>query len=315
MPAAESAPPAAARGLVREWRGGRGVAGVSLEVAAGEIVALIGPNGAGKTTLLRLLAGEIEPDAGTALAFGAPPDRAARRRIGAVFQETAVDDLMQVRETLALFAALYEIPRPERTGRIARALDAAGLADRAGDSCGELSGGLRRRLDVQRALLHEPELLILDEPTLSLDLDSARAIHDRLRAAGAAGAAVLLSTNDVREAEALADRVAFLAEGRVIALGSPAELAAGLRSDSVILQWPACTEEQAREIGGWDGVGGVRRAPPGLHATVDSAADFLPAAFGRFGGAISGVRIRQSGLADAWFQLAGSALDPADGAP
>lgn len=314
MPAAASAPPAAFRGVVREWRGGRGAAGVSLEVAAGEIVALIGPNGSGKTTLLRLLAGEIEPDRGAALAFGAAPGRAARRRMGVVFQETAVDDLMRVRETLALFAALHEVPRDARRARIDQALEAAGLSDRAGDPCGSLSGGLRRRLDIQRALLHRPELLILDEPTLSLDLDSVLAIHDQLRGARDSGSAVLLSTNNVQEAEALADRVAFLADGRVIALGPPAALTAGLRDDSVILQWPDCTEEQAAEIERWPAVGGVRRAQPDLHVTVDSAAAFLPAAFERFGGAISGVRIRQSSLADAWFQLAGSALESADGA-
>ena len=302
-------PPLALRDACYAHPGGRGVYGIDLQIATGEIVALIGPNGAGKTTILRLAAGEISPDSGSAALFGSAPDAAARRRIGVVFQDAAVDDLMRVGEMLDLFAVLHEVPRTERRARIDAALEQAGLADRAGDLCGALSGGLRRRLDIQRALLHRPGLIILDEPSLGLDLDSSRAVWRRLRGARDAGAAILLATNNVEEAEALADRAGFILDGGMLALDAPAALTAGLRGESVMLDWPDCTPGLAEAIAGWPGVGAVRLSPPELHATVDSAAAFLPAVFERHGGAISGVRIRQSSLADAWFHLAGSPLE------
>ena len=316
MHAPDAVPPAALSGASFAWPGGRGVAAIDLEVAAGEAVALIGPNGAGKSTVLRLASGEIEPDSGAALLFGAPPDAAARRRTGVVFQETAVDDLMRARELLELFAVVQGVPREARAERVAHALEAAGLQERGNDRCGALSGGLRRRLDLQRALLHEPDLIVLDEPSLGLDLDSSRAVRERLRAARGAGAAILLATNDVEEAEALADRVGFILNGEMLALDAPSALTRDLRRESVILEWAgadaaesATVAAAAGEMAAWDGVGAVRAAGGELHATVDSASAFLAAAFERCGGSISGVRIRPSSLADAWFHLAGSPLE------
>ena len=313
MHAPDAVPPAALSGASFAWPGGRGVAAIDLQVAAGEAVALIGPNGAGKSTILRLASGEIEPDSGAALLFGNPPDADARRRTGVVFQETAVDDLMRARELLELFAVVQGVPREARAERVARALDAAGLPERGNDRCGALSGGLRRRLDLQRALLHQPDLIVLDEPSLGLDLDSSRAIRDRLRAARDDGAAILLATNDVEEAEALADRVGFIRDGAMLALDAPEALTSGLRRESVMLEWigtgGAELADAAEEMAAWDGVGAVRIADDELHATVDSASAFLADAFERCGGSISGVRIRPSSLADAWFHLAGSPLE------
>lgn len=313
MPAPNAIPPLALNGATFAWPGGRGVDAIDLEVSAGEAVALIGPNGAGKSTILRLASGEIEPDSGTALLFGRPPDADARQRTGVVFQETAVDDLMGARELLELFAVVQGVPRDARAERVATALEAAGLPERGNDHCGALSGGLRRRLDLQRALLHEPDLIVLDEPSLGLDLDSSRAIRERLRAARDAGAAILLATNDVEEAEALADRVGFILDGAMLALDAPSALTRGLRRESVMLEWSrsrdAESEQAAAEMATWQGVGAVRTADGELHATVDSASAFLAAAFEHYGAEISGVRIRPSSLADAWFHLAGSPLE------
>ncbi len=313
MHAPDAVPPAALSGASFAWPGGRGVAAIDLQVAAGEAVALIGPNGAGKSTILRLASGEIQPDSGAALLFGNPPDADARRRTGVVFQETAVDDLMGARELLDLFAVVQGVPREVRAERVAGALDAAGLPERGNDRCGALSGGLRRRLDLQRALLHQPDLIVLDEPSLGLDLDSSRAIRERLRAARDDGAAILLATNDVEEAEALADRVGFILDGAMLALDAPQALTSDLRRESVMLEWigtgGAELADAAEEMAAWDGVGAVRIADGELHATVDSASAFLADAFERCGGSISGVRIRPSSLADAWFHLAGSPLE------
>jgi len=196
------------------------LAGVTLEIEAGEFVALLGPNGAGKSTLLRLLAGLDRPDSGE---IHAPP----RARLGVVFQKPALDRLLTVRENLALQAALFGLDR-----RAERAEDAAaelGIADRLGDRVGTLSGGLARRADLARAMLTDPDLLLLDEPTAGLDHAARSAFLEAIdaRRERSPGLAVILSTHLMDEAER-AGRVVLMSEGRVVADGAPGELRAGL---------------------------------------------------------------------------------------
>ena len=297
------------RATTFQWPGGRGVAQIDLDVAPGRWITLLGPNGAGKSTILRLIAGQLEAQQGELRVFGEPPGPAARRRIGVLFQEPTTDDLMTLRETLDLHARLFGLPRAERAERIAQLLGELELAERADDACATLSGGLRRRLDLARALLHRPALLLLDEPTLALDPSSAEAIWQRLRGLRDDGCALLVGSNDTAEAEANSDEVVFIDDGRIVARGAPSELTAALRSDSVELDWPACGAAQLAELERLDGVGAVRSAPPILHLTVDHAASFAPALFQRWGGEIRGIRIRESSLRDAWFQIVGRPLD------
>lgn len=292
-----------------QWPGGRGVREIDLAVETGTWLTLLGPNGAGKSTMLRLIAGEISASSGAVAVFGAPPSTETRRRIGVVFQEPTTDDLMTVRETLDLHARLFGLSRAERTARIAELLAELDIADRANDSCGELSGGLRRRLDLARALLHRPELILLDEPTLALDPGSAEAIRARLGRLRNDGCAIIIGSNDTAEAEAHSDQVVFIDNGSVVAQGAPAELTASLRSDAVELDWPGCRPDQLAELAALEGVGDARRATPMLHLTVDHAASFVPGLFQRWGSEIRGIRIRESSLRDAWFQIVGRPLD------
>ena len=160
-----------------------------------------------------------------------------------------------------------------------------------------------------RALLHGPELLLLDEPTLGLDPSSAEAMWERLRGLRDAGCAIVVGSNDTAEAEANSDEVVFVDEGAIAARGAPSELTAALRSDSVELDWPGCGAAEVAALEGLEGVGAVRSAPPVLHLTVDGAASFVPLLFERWGGQIGGIRMRESSLRDAWFQIVGRPLD------
>ncbi len=296
----------------------RGVAEVSLSVAAGEAVGLLGPNGSGKSTILSLVAGFLAPQAGSVRLDGEPLSAPLRRRLGVVFQEPSLDPLMTVSESLRLHGRLFGMGGAGLRDRIDELLARMGLRERAGDRVETLSGGLRRRLELARALLHAPSLLLLDEPSLGLDPDARAALWDLLDGVRDAGTALLLATNDVSEAERACDRVAFLQAGRVIALGAPAELRRELRRDSVRVEWPSAPADAAAALATIAGVGSVRTAAgPGagtvLHVTADDASAFVPALFALAGshgtaGGISGIHIHESTLEDAYFQRAGEPL-------
>lgn len=196
-------------------RPSREIGPVSLRVRAGERVALIGPNGCGKSTLIHLLSGASTPAAGSVRWFEGVAPAHARRRIGVVFQSPALDDLLTVRETLRLAGRLLLLPAERIERRLAALVESMGLADRATDRVGTLSGGLKRRVDLARAIMHEPELLLLDEPTAGLDVDSAEAFNDSLQSLGQAGVAVVSATHTLSEVEA-ADRVVVMSAGRIV---------------------------------------------------------------------------------------------------
>ena len=224
MPAIE------ARALQREFKGGvRAVAGVDLEVAAGEIYAFLGPNGAGKTTTVRMLTTLLRPTAGEASVAGydivaqAPE---VRRAIGVALQEAALDPLMTGRELIRLQATLHGIPRDEGRRRAEALLDRVGLMRAAGRRVGTYSGGMRRRLDLASALVHQPIVLFLDEPTTGLDPVSRKAIWEEVAKLNQEGTTVFLTTQYLEEADQLADQVGIIAEGELVAKGTPAQLKA-----------------------------------------------------------------------------------------
>ena len=313
MPNTGSAPtttqlPAQLREASFAWPGGRGVSGISLGVAQGEVITLLGPNGAGKSTILKMLSGEIAPQQGDVQIFGAPHGADARRRIGLVLQEPSTDDLMTLDETLKLHGRLFGIRGSRLQQRCRELLEALGIGDRANDRCESLSGGLRRRLDLARALLHEPDILLLDEPTLALDPDSSAAIWNTLRERAAHGAAIIVCSNDTVEAEANADRVVIVSDGRIIADDRPSRLTAGLRHDALELDWPDVRDADIADLQSWNGVGHVLQSENQLHLTVDSSAEIVPRLFQTYGAQITGIRIRESSLRDAWFQIVGRPL-------
>ena len=195
---------------------------LNLSIRAGEVTALLGPNGAGKSTTVGLLTGRLRPDAGTARLYGLSPERpAARARLGVMLQAAGLPDVMTVAEMVRLQSGYYRDPRP-----IAETLALAGLGELARRRCGTLSGGQARRVQYALAICGRPDLLVLDEPTAAMDRASARALWATVRDAAAEGVGVLMTTHDLAEADALADRVVVMDAGRIVADDTPAAIRA-----------------------------------------------------------------------------------------
>jgi ABC-2 type transport system ATP-binding protein len=220
------------RGLEREFPGGiKAVAGIDLDVDDGEIYAFLGPNGAGKTTTVRMLVTLLRPTGGTASVAGHDVVKEAqqvRRSIGVALQEAALDPLMTGAELIELQATLHGIPRAESQRRAKDLLHRVGLTDAGDRRVGTYSGGMRRRLDLAMALVHEPKVLFLDEPTTGLDPQSRRAIWDEVRRLNDEGTTVFLTTQYLEEADQLADRVGIINKGKMAAEGTPAALKASM---------------------------------------------------------------------------------------
>jgi ABC-2 type transport system ATP-binding protein len=199
--------------------------GASLELRQGELLALLGPNGAGKTTLLRAATGRVALDRGTVELFGREPLAAERRRLlGVVPQETALYPLLTARENLEVFGRLQGVPPGELRGRVEEALEWTGLADRAREPVKRFSGGMKRRLNIACGVLHEPRIVLLDEPTVGVDPQSRERIYEMFGRLRAAGASLLLTTHQLEEAEGRCDRIAILDHGSLIASGTLLEL-------------------------------------------------------------------------------------------
>ncbi|HLH71147.1 MAG TPA: ABC transporter ATP-binding protein [Candidatus Dormibacteraeota bacterium] len=205
----------------------RALDGVSLTLDEGRVLGVVGPNGAGKTTLIELVCGLLRADQGRVWVLGRDASRGSRelrRQVGLVAQETALYEEVSGRRNLRFAADLYGVPRP--AARVAEVLELIGLSERADDPVATYSGGMRRRLAIGRALLHRPRLLILDEPTLGVDVEARHQIWMELRGLRSRGASVLLATNYLDEAEALCDEVAVLRQGRLVARDTPEGLIA-----------------------------------------------------------------------------------------
>lgn len=215
------------RGLTKEYGDIRAVDELDLEIEKGEIFGLLGPNGAGKTTTVRMLTMLTRPTAGEAWIAGYEVQRdlaRVRHAIGVVPQHMNLDQELTARENLELHGRLYKIPRAERRRRIEELLSFVELTDRAGELVSRFSGGMKRRLMIARALLHRPQVLFLDEPTVGLDPQTRRRMWDLIRQMNRDGVTVLLTTHYIEEAEALCHRVGIMDRGKLIALGTPAEL-------------------------------------------------------------------------------------------
>jgi ABC-2 type transport system ATP-binding protein len=209
-------------GLSKRYGDHEAVRGIDLEVIRGEIFAFLGPNGAGKTTTVEILEGFRAADGGSVRVLGEDPGRAGRawrERIGIVLQESAPESGLSVRECLELYAGYYRQPRP-----IEETIALAGLTEVAGQRAVSLSGGQRRRLDVALALIGDPELIFLDEPTTGFDPTARRAAWEVIDGLRRLGKTVFLTTHYMEEAERLADRIAVIAAGRIIAQGTPRTL-------------------------------------------------------------------------------------------
>ena len=211
-----------ASGLRKSYGDVEAVRGIEIEVGSGEVFAFLGPNGAGKTTTVEILEGYRGRDAGEVTVLGEDPaegDRAWRERIGIVLQSCKLEPYLTVRESLELFAGYYDEPRP-----IEETIELVGLVEKADARAGNLSGGQQRRLDVGMALIGDPDLLFLDEPTTGFDPQARRQAWDLIAGLRDLGKTVFLTTHYMDEAQRLADKVAIIAGGEIVARGAPQDL-------------------------------------------------------------------------------------------
>lgn len=233
------APAVLIENLKKRYGAVEAVKDVSLHVEPGEIFGLLGPNGAGKTTTIRCLCTLAAPDEGKVEVLGVSVldnPNFARQHLGYVAQEVALDKVLTGRELLQLQAALYHLPRSVAQEQIERSLDLLELREWADRKTGTYSGGIRKRLDLAAGLLHQPEILVLDEPTVGLDIESRAAIWQFLRQLRDNGTTILMSSHYLEEIDALADRVAIIDKGVVIAGGTPSELKDQIGGDRITLR-------------------------------------------------------------------------------
>jgi ABC-2 type transport system ATP-binding protein len=298
----------------------RAVDGIDLVVEPGEIFGLLGPNGAGKTTTMKMLATLLIPTSGTIRVLGIDPlarPREVRARLGAMLSgERSLYWKLTGRENLEYFAALYHVPPAETKARIANVLAAVKLADRADDYVERYSTGMRQRLALARALLPNPPLVVLDEPTVGLDPQASRDLRDRVRELKAQGRTVLLTTHYMEEADQLCDRVAIIDHGRIVALETPAALKRTIRAEEVVHLEIALDGDERAVIDRLARSGTVARSERSngtlaVTAHCASARDFVPAAFDAArstGATIRHVEVVPVTLEDVFLALTGRAL-------
>jgi ABC-2 type transport system ATP-binding protein len=219
------------KNLVKRYGNAEAVKGLSFAIRRGEIFGFLGPNGAGKTTTISMLACLLEPTEGTAIVAGHDVVRApgqVKRRIGLVPQELALYPTLSARDNLNFFGRIYGLHGQKLRQRVDEVLEMVGLAERAKSAVRTFSGGMKRRLNIAAGLLHSPEILFLDEPTVGVDPQSRNAIFEHVERLNAAGMTILYTTHYMEEAERLCDRVAIVDEGRIVALDAPRKLVADL---------------------------------------------------------------------------------------
>ena len=283
---------------------------LDLTVETGEVYAFLGPNGAGKTTTIRMLTGLIRPTEGTALIEGLDVIKhplEVKARVGVVPQRSNLYDELSARDNLIFVAGLYGLPRARRRARADVLLEQFGLAERANSPFDSLSGGMKRRLTIAAALVHEPPILFLDEPTTGLDVASARALRNTIVDLHRNGVTLFLTTHQIAEAERLADRVAILVKGRLVAVDTPAALRAACSAESALeISVAPLTDALVATLRDLPVVTHLSRESDMLHLGVTSLDDALSeiiAVVRRSGARITAFRTVTPTLEDAFVQL------------
>lgn len=291
------------------------VNGVSLHIAPGETYGLLGPNGAGKTTTISMIAGLLQADGGEVRVGGdliTPKAVGPKARMGLVPQELAIYPDLTAAENLAFFGRLYGMRGDDLKARVNRVLEVVGLTDRADDLTKEFSGGMKRRLNIGIGLLHSPELLILDEPTVGVDPQSRNAILEAVEELSGAGMAVLYTTHYMEEAERLCDRVGIIDQGEIKAEGTRRELVQLVgQKDRVSIEGNGPIGEAVRVLAGSDGVSEASADDHRISLLVEDAgarlATLLSAA-SSVGLSVTGVEIEEPNLEAVFLHLTGKAL-------
>jgi ABC-2 type transport system ATP-binding protein len=295
------------------------VAGVDLAVASGEIYAFLGPNGAGKTTTVRMLTTLLRPTGGSATVAGHDVVKdagAVRRAIGVALQEAALDPLMTGAELMRLQATLHALPRAEVGPRSDALLERVGLTRAAGRRVGTYSGGMRRRLDLGMALVHEPRVLFLDEPTTGLDPNSRQAIWQEVRRLNDEGTTVFLTTQYLEEADQLADRVGIIDDGRIVEEGTPDQLKAAVGNPTLEVGVRGDTT-RAQEV--LEGFGHMKPSHDGvLNLSLEGGATHVAKivrALDEAGVLVEALDLHEPTLDDVFVEATGHRLEGAEEAP
>jgi ABC-2 type transport system ATP-binding protein len=294
----------------------RALDGITFSVAPGEVFGFLGPNGAGKTTTIRILATLMLATEGSARVAGfdvSGDPHEVRKRLGVAMQTPTLDAFSTGRETLELAGRLHRMAGPEVRRRAGELLELMGLEAVAGKLTGSYSGGMKRRLDLASALMHRPQVLILDEPTEGLDPQSRTALWEELERISAAGTTMLLTTHYMEEADRLSSRLAIIDEGRIVVEGAPAELKRGVGADAVLLQFESPDgdgqlAEVRRLLDGLVTPDAVDRHPAGVALAVPNAGSAIPELLRRLEGhglCIAGLQMNQPSLDDVFMKYTG----------
>ena len=298
-----------AKGLVKKYGDLEAVAGIDLEVYRGEIFGFLGPNGAGKSTTISMLCTLLTPTAGIARVAGIDVVRdpaAVRQRIGLVFQDPSLDDQLTARENLEFHAFVYSVPAPDRRRRIDEMLNLLQLADRASSAVKTFSGGMKRRLEIARGMLHQPQVLFLDEPTIGLDPQTRKSIWTHLNELrDTKGVTIFMTTHYMDEAE-YCDRIAIIDRGKIVALGTPDELKAMVGGDVVTITSTA-PGAAAKEIEDMLGVKPARDNGT-LRMEVPDGKAFVPRLVRELSAPVDTVTLRRPSLDDVFLKLTGRAI-------
>jgi ABC-2 type transport system ATP-binding protein len=298
-----------ARGLVKKYGDLVAVAGIDLEVRAGEIFGFLGPNGAGKSTTISMLCTLLTPTAGVARVAGIDvmhDPAAVRQRIGLVFQDPSLDDQLTGRENLEFHAFVYSVPAQDRRRRIDEMLDLMQLTERASSQVKTYSGGMKRRLEIARGMLHHPQILFLDEPTLGLDPQTRKSIWTYLNELRRTkGVTIFMTTHYMDEAE-YCDRIGIIDQGKIVALGTPDELKAMVGGDVVTIT-STKPEEAASEIKEVLGVTPARENGT-LRMEVPDGKAFVPRLVRELMAPVDTVTMRRPSLDDVFLKLTGRAI-------
>ncbi len=303
-----------AKGLTRRFGDFTAVDAIDLEVRRGEIFGLLGPNGAGKTTTINMLVTILRPSGGTGRVNGfdvASEPELVRRSVGIVFQEPSIDTLLTARENLELHGRLYGVPRAQLKERVREMLALVNLEERAHVPVKQFSGGMKRRLEIARGLMHEPAVIFLDEPTLGLDPATREHIWEHIRRLRETrGTTLVLTTHYMDEADRLCDRLAIIDHGKIVASGTPRDLKAALGGDIVIVRLgPKGAEDRLAAL---PFVDKVERKDGALHLAVRGAAARLPEIV-TAAGDVAAIEVRSPTLEDVFIHHTGRGLRDTEG--
>ncbi len=310
------------RGLVKTFGDLRAVDGISFSVKRGELFGLLGPNGAGKTTTISMLSTLLQPTEGRAMVMGhdiTKEQDTVRHQIGLVFQDPSLDGKLTGRENLNFHAMIYGMSKEERTKRIEELLSLVELEDKAKALVETYSGGMKRRLEIARGLLHRPKVLFLDEPTLGLDAQTRRHIWDYIKHVNKVEKiAMILTTHYMEEADYLCERVAIIDHGKIIAIDRPRDLKDRLGGDIISLTLAKQGARFLSALGKLEFIRDLKRVRNRLFITVDNGERAIPRILNtahRMGVYVEEVNLRKPSLEDVFLNLTGKDIRDEEGDP